>query len=1077
VISGTERMISDNGSNTLYSLEPISGRIIFSDPISETKRFIIFYEYLSKPFQTRIGPPIALLPHLDELPPIKRSSEKVEGLFSVDNELPMILDGTIFRGISMSPSSGVSLNGGLQLGLQGQLAENMTVTGTLSDQNIPIQPEGNTQTLDEIDKVYLEIKHPSATIVAGDLDMQMDFGQFLNISRRLEGLTVQLSGKRDDAGLTLASTKGKFFRMEINGLDRNQGPYSLLSEIGSRNIIVMAGSEQVWLDGQKLERGENSDYTIDYSRGEISFTPKRVIDSNSRIYIEFEYSDLVYPRQISSVGVKHFWNNKQSSASLTWIRENDNLDLPLTFSLNKEEREQLKDLGDGDVKIRSAVKDPKGHYVKESRFENSHDSIFVYIQEKDKQDGVIYYRVTFFNIGPLGEYARHVTVNGELYFEYVDEVSRDNYSDLYVPWRIVPSPDSHQIFNMTTDLSLGDSTQAIFEVAGSIRDQNILSDINDKDNLGYAGKVELSHRRILPGNMGHLFVTASSRELGKQFSTLQRDKIVEFEREWNLSEKDMAVSQRLSEIEIHHRIGKRNQTTFSLGTYGDIFQHSRRWQGTTSLSFNWIPSLNIDITEVSRGNKSPQMENTEINSLEGESSWKRARFSARFLPGKFHPYIRYLGEERTSEFRFYETGGGFTVENNQIQTNIGLLRRLDYDSQSPDISWQELSESWLGEMDFRGRWRSGYRANLLFKHKIKSYSDQKENFNYNLARGSLGYFPKRGIIRASVDFKFEQTLFQHKIIVYDSVGSGLGQYRYDSNYNQYFSDPNGSFVAIHVPSGKKIPASHITTGFKLSYNFRKTPYPLLRDISWRLSGNTDYNGSNPVLSNLLSPSFTEQGINRSRINLQQDLNYLSRTRHRRIRISTLHRHEVLGRILDDASERQSQKYTTSLEEAIVPSVILVTDASLEKSENRSVRVFRSRKTRGWFLNPGLRWKLSKLFETGSDLHFGYSEGDNSYESFEIQLSGMGVHIQLFPRKGGRLQGSIDYYHVIPKNPLKVTLPPEAAQGLQAGKTYRARLTAFLVFGNNMSANANIAYLLDPIYDGIFTITGEFRATF
>ena len=52
----------------------------------------------------------------------------------------------------------------------------------------------------------------------------------------------------------------------------------MVGKDGGRNIAILSGTEKVWLNGQRLERGENYDYTIDYSSSEIYFTPKRLID-------------------------------------------------------------------------------------------------------------------------------------------------------------------------------------------------------------------------------------------------------------------------------------------------------------------------------------------------------------------------------------------------------------------------------------------------------------------------------------------------------------------------------------------------------------------------------------------------------------------------------------------------------------------------------------------------------------------------------------------------------------------------------------------------------------------------------
>jgi len=68
--------------------------------------------------------------------------------------------------------------------LAGKLAQDVDVTAALTDENSPIQPEGTTQTLREVDKVFVEIKHPQYTATLGDFNLQIDqkeggeFGRF-----------------------------------------------------------------------------------------------------------------------------------------------------------------------------------------------------------------------------------------------------------------------------------------------------------------------------------------------------------------------------------------------------------------------------------------------------------------------------------------------------------------------------------------------------------------------------------------------------------------------------------------------------------------------------------------------------------------------------------------------------------------------------------------------------------------------------------------------------------------------------------------------------------------------------------
>ncbi|MEE9167180.1 MAG: hypothetical protein V3U24_06950 [Candidatus Neomarinimicrobiota bacterium] len=1070
VISGTELVTVQDSVVETYRLESIEGRIVLSNPVRQRETFVVAYEHLTDRFVTHVEPVIRSLPVLTgEYPIVDTGIDAREKIESEEN-LPLVADGTLFRGISVSPSSGVSLTGGLELALQGKLSKDMTVSGTISDQNMPIQPEGNTRTVEELDKVFLEVKHPSATIVAGDIDMSLKHGRFMEVTRRLEGLKVNMRGEETAADVYVASTKGKFHRMEIRGEDGNQGPYSLFSDHGSRDIIVLASSERTWVDGEKTERGENNDYTIDYSRGEITFTTNQVIDSESRIYVEYEYSDLAFPRRVASTTVTRKFGNRRASVSAGWIRESDNLNTPVAFSLSDGERQQLKQYGDKRAKIETVTRDAGGHYVKMPGRKIPGDSVLVYVADEEKTGDDDYYRVVFHNVGPRGEYARHATPGGQVYFEYLEENDREEYSDLYVPWQNLPSPESHQILNISTGLNVGDSTRAVINLSGSTRDRNLLSPHDDDDNDGYAGEIELSHNQELPRELGHLSLTASTWKTGKHFSPLQRDRRLEFNREWNLSHgmdegsNGEGAAEQLATVEISHRLGQRSTSSLSLGSYGVAGQRSTRWQGNTSLSFHWIPDLRLDMTAATRKEGSDM--------AGGRSTWQRERLYAGFLPGRFHPFLRFEEEKRETRLNFREAGGGFVREGERARARLALTHRTDHDS-----TGSQQGESWLGELHMDGRWRSGYRLRLLLKQKIKSYAHGRDDLNYGLARGNLGYHPRRGIVRADVDFKLEQTLYTQKIVVYDSVGVGQGDYRYDRDYDQFFPDPNGNLVAHHISSGKKLPAAHLTAGIKFFCNFRRTQIPYLKDVTWRVYGKGDQSASVLTWDTFVQPSLSSSSINSARLALQQELNYTpSRTR-RRIRISSSRRTDVEGQNSRNGSESKSTKHAFSLEEPVLSSITWVTDAKLQKSSVRALVKARQRRGSGWFLSSGPRWRPTKMFELGTDFRYGKDLGKIYTESYEVDIVGLGVHARLFPRKGGRIQASLDTYRVVPESPISVSLPPESAQGLQIGNTYRYSLTALLVFAGNISANAGLTYLLDPIHDGILTASGEVRASF
>ena len=107
----------------------------------------------------------------------------------------------------------------MRLQLSGKLSNDIEIVAALTDENTPIQPEGNTATLDELDKVFIQVKHPNVTGTFGDYQLQEKTGEFGAIDRKLQGLMGEFNYEGQKGYIAIATSKGKFTTNQLTGAD------------------------------------------------------------------------------------------------------------------------------------------------------------------------------------------------------------------------------------------------------------------------------------------------------------------------------------------------------------------------------------------------------------------------------------------------------------------------------------------------------------------------------------------------------------------------------------------------------------------------------------------------------------------------------------------------------------------------------------------------------------------------------------------------------------------------------------------------------------------------------------------
>ena len=483
-----------------------------------------------------------------EIIPYTQSAPKpgVADLFSFEG---LNKSGSISRGITIGNNQDVVVNSSLNLQLQGKLSDNVDLLAAISDENIPIQPEGNTQQLQDFDKVFIQLSDKRNKLIAGDYELRRPDSYFMNFYKKSQGLSFStinpLRRVAEDekapllkSNISLAFSKGKFARNQINGLEGNQGPYKLTGANNELFIIVLSGTEKVFVDGILVERGLDRDYIIDYNLAEIIFTPRLLITKDSRIVIEFEYSDKNYSRSLYFVNNE--FENKRLKLKLNVYSEQDNKNQPVQQNLNDENKFLLSQIGDS-LQLAFAPNVDSVPYTSNQVLYASRDTttasgtytIYIYSTNPDSA----YYRVGFSFAGAgNGDYVLdNSTVNGRVY-RWVEPVNGISQGSFRAEMLLV-TPKRQQMFTFGTDYIISEKTLITAEGAMSNNDFNLFSSIDDNNNQGFAYKAKLNDVRSLSGdkNSGwklNSFVEAEQTDIN--FQPIERYRPVEFERDWNI---------------------------------------------------------------------------------------------------------------------------------------------------------------------------------------------------------------------------------------------------------------------------------------------------------------------------------------------------------------------------------------------------------------------------------------------------------------------------------------------------------------------------------------------------------------
>ena len=982
----------------------------------------------------KVGPLINQLPSLDSLEAVSNDSTKYLSIPSKENysnQYPLNASGSFFRGLELGGNGNNTLNGGLRMQIAGKISDETFISGVVTDETLPIQPDGSTADLDELDKVFIQIDNPKFSIVAGDIETHEEHVSINKFERKLIGLDNKIEFNDRVIRSVIGQSKGTYQRLEIKGQDGNQGPYYLTTVDGLSNTVVSSGSEKVWLNGVLLKRGEDLDYTIDYSKGEVYFTSKNLIYFDSDIDIEYLYRQTNFATNYLETGIEGSIFN-DSDFQLRYIRENQNIH---SSFLNEAQKNQFNQ--SNEITIEGIYEDSLGGYILEN-------GIYIFAQQSENAQR---YSVVF-SPDKNGNYLRKVSDKNRIFYEYSNEIKLGEQR--FEPGQTVSAPIGKNILQFNSRINTTNSSSFILESVLSMKNNNLYNRENNHASgsafrLGYI-QDNISLRGLNLGfDIEHLVNS-------KNFNSLGRDRAVDFNETWDIDPltgaSEIAISKLGAELKSDH-----TQIEF------DLFD----LKGSNDKKSRNEIKLKHKSSFVKKGN-------FRYNRINGLQKFDQLNSKFVFLSGAINPFVNVRHEHRNEGYRFDDVLTGVGVTKNKRSLSFGIGKRNDWDYNDGRQAMSLTKNSEFIELDYKFFDPKGWRHEIVVRSRTQTNSLNKESSSFGSGRLAINYRKKMSPLRINSIFNIQNSVKEYASVIYDSVGIGRGNFRYDTILNEYIRDDNGSFIANTILLGSYKAGKNINSISRMAYDFSKSKLKILKFIKYRYTNNINYHGPESNIFDALNNKEPQLLMlnNRNEIIFQKNS---TSTRHR---FSIESRINFNGMDLRGWQDKRSEIFRVDSQIPLTDNYFLKYDLNIHTySLSTSNNFTLSRDVEGFYHELGLKKSSLKNFQY--EVKAIYYNDNAVSELFDKNVYAYGLkgNFIRFINNNGRIDGRVDYYEAKGFE----GMPAEALKGISSNKTLRANITSSLMIDQSLSFNTTIMYTDSERYDGFFQITGELRAYF
>ena len=522
-------------SPSLYTIDFENAWLAFDTPIQTDSiniTYLSFPRFLTKTYQELdegiIVNSTGNLQNLYKLsqPSSKRVMVPFDGLAS---------SGSISRGVTIGNNQNSVLNSELDLQISGKLNDKVTLRASIQDSNIPLQESGYSQQLDEFDQVFIEVFSERWRIRAGDIDLKDSQSYFSQFSKRVQGLSLTTNFKNDDSEFTAfaagALVRGQFSTSQFVGQEGNQGPYKLKGPNNELYVLVVSGSETVYVNGVPLKRGATEDYIIDYNAGEVIFNATYPITSEMRITADYQYSERNYSRFVGYASSRY--KNEKWRLGVSVYNENDLKNQPLQQSLNSEQVQILSNAGDNSALMTAPSAIPEVYNENRILYKKSTTNGVEIFEFSNNPDDELFL-VNFTAVGSQqGNYRIRSSNAISNIYEYIAPISGVKQGD-FEPIVQLVAPVKLQVAVVNGAYKPDEKTAVEFEFAASNNDLNLYSSFDNENDTGVAGQLSIKHHFFKTAKDWALDVNSHIDYVQQDFRNIEGLYNPEFNRDWNI---------------------------------------------------------------------------------------------------------------------------------------------------------------------------------------------------------------------------------------------------------------------------------------------------------------------------------------------------------------------------------------------------------------------------------------------------------------------------------------------------------------------------------------------------------------